>query len=36
MSFQPVISRRAEIDLSHQYRWFVDNAGMDVAERPAT
>lgn len=33
MSFQPVISRRAEIDLSHQYRWFLDNAGMDVAER---
>jgi len=33
MSFQPVISRRAEIDLAQQYRWYLDNAGVDVAER---
>ena len=33
MSFRPVISHRAEIDLAHQYRWYLDHAGVDVAER---
>jgi plasmid stabilization system protein ParE len=27
------ISRRAELDLTHQYRWFLDQAGVEVAER---
>jgi plasmid stabilization system protein ParE len=27
------ISGRAEADLSHQYRWYLDNADTDVAER---
>ncbi len=27
------ISGRAEIDLTHQYRWYVDNAAADIAER---
>ena len=33
MSFRPVISRGAEIDLAHQYRWYSDNADVNVAER---
>ena len=33
MSFQSVVSRRAEIDLARQYRWYADNAGVNVAER---
>ncbi len=33
MSFKPVVSRRAEIDLARQYRWYLDNAGGEVAER---
>lgn len=33
MSFPRGISRRAEIDLAHQYRWYLDNAGVEVAER---
>jgi plasmid stabilization system protein ParE len=27
------ISGRAEADLSHQYRWYLENANLDVAER---
>ncbi|MGY8653943.1 MAG: type II toxin-antitoxin system RelE/ParE family toxin [Verrucomicrobiia bacterium] len=26
------ISRRAEIDLTNQYRWYVTNAGVSIAE----
>jgi toxin ParE1/3/4 len=33
MSCQPIISRRGEIDLAHQYGWYLQNAGVDVAER---
>jgi plasmid stabilization system protein ParE len=33
MSLQPGISGRAEADLSHQYRWYLDNASVAVAER---
>ena len=27
------ISGRAEADLTHQYRWFSDNGGVDIADR---
>jgi plasmid stabilization system protein ParE len=27
------ISGRAEADLTHQYRWYVSNAGVEVADR---
>ena len=27
------ISRRAEADLTHQYRWYLDNAGLALAEQ---
>lgn len=27
------ISGRAEADLTHQYRWFLDNGGVEIAER---
>lgn len=27
------ISGRAEADLTNQYRWYLDNAGVEVAER---
>jgi plasmid stabilization system protein ParE len=27
------VSGRAESDLTHQYRWYLDNANSDVAER---
>jgi toxin ParE1/3/4 len=30
---KPSISRRAETDLNHQYRWYRDNAGEPVAGR---
>lgn len=30
---KPSISGRAEADLTHQYRWYLDNAGESVAER---
>ena len=30
---KPSISGRAEADLTHQYRWYLDNAGEPVAER---
>jgi len=30
---KPTISGRAEADLTHQYRWYLDNAGEPVAER---
>lgn len=33
MSLRASISARAEADLTHQYRWYVDNASEDVAER---
>ena len=33
MSLQPSISGRAEADLTNQYRWYRDNAGVEVAER---
>ncbi len=33
MNFSASISRRAEIDLAGQYRWFSENAGVEVAER---
>ncbi len=33
MSLKPRISARAETDLALQYRWFIDNAALDVAER---
>ena len=33
MSLPPGISGRAEADLSHQYRWYLDNASVAVAER---
>jgi plasmid stabilization system protein ParE len=34
--YQPVISRRAEMDLAHQYRWYSDTASAGVAERYLT
>lgn len=33
MSVRVSIAGRAEIDLTHQYRWYLDNAGGEVAER---
>jgi plasmid stabilization system protein ParE len=33
MSARLVISQRAEEDLTRQYRWYWDHAGMEVAER---
>ena len=27
------IAGRAEADLAHQYRWYLDNAGVKIAER---
>lgn len=33
MSVQVSIAGRAEADLTHQYRWYPDNAGTEVAER---
>ena len=33
MSLRVSISGRAEADLTHQYRWYLDNATVDVAER---
>lgn len=33
MSLRPSTSGRAEADLTHQYRWYLDNAGAEVAER---
>jgi plasmid stabilization system protein ParE len=33
MSLQVSISGRAEADLTHQYRWYLENAGVEVAER---
>jgi len=33
MSASVSIAGRAEADLTHQYRWYLDNAGVKVAER---
>ena len=33
MSLQVSISGRAEADLTHQYRWYLENATVEVAER---
>jgi plasmid stabilization system protein ParE len=33
VSAQATISGRAEADLAHQYRWYLDHAGVEVAER---
>lgn len=33
MKPKPSISGRAETDLTNQYRWYLDNAGEEVAER---
>lgn len=33
MTPQPSISGRAEADLTNQYRWYLDNASVEVAER---
>lgn len=33
MSLRPSTSGRAEEDLTHQYRWYLDHAGVHVAER---
>jgi toxin ParE1/3/4 len=33
MSLSAGISGRAEADLTHQYRWYVSNAGVAVADR---
>jgi toxin ParE1/3/4 len=33
MSLEISISRRAEQDMTLQYGWYLENAGMDVAER---
>ncbi len=33
MSLPLIISGRAEADLTHQYRWYLDNANAEVAER---
>lgn len=33
MSQRPVISGRAEADLTLQYQWYLNNAGREVAER---
>jgi len=33
MSLSVSVSGRAEADLTHQYRWYLDNASSEVAER---
>ena len=33
MSLRGSSSGRAEADLTHQYRWYIDNASVGVAER---
>ena len=33
MNLRVSISGRAEADLTHQYRWYLDNATVQVAER---
>ena len=33
MSLEIFIARRAEQDMTLQYRWYLENAGFDVAER---
>lgn len=33
MSLPVSIASRAETDLTHQYRWYLDNAGVEMAER---
>lgn len=33
MSVRVSIAGRAEADLAHQYRWYLDNAGTGIAER---
>lgn len=33
MKSTPSVSERAEIDLTNQYRWYLENAGETVAER---
>ena len=33
MSLRVSISGRAEADLAHQYRWYLDHATVEVAER---
>jgi toxin ParE1/3/4 len=33
MSIRVSTSGRAEADLTHQYRWYIDNASGEVAER---
>jgi len=33
MKLAVCISGRAEADLTNQYRWFLDNAGVGIAER---
>ena len=33
MSVRVSIAGRAEADLTHQYRWYLDNAGTEIAER---
>ena len=33
MSLCVVVSTRAEADLTHQYRWYLENASVEVAER---
>ena len=33
MKLRISISGRAETDLTRQYRWYLENAGLDVAER---
>lgn len=33
MSARVRIAGRAEADLTHQYRWYLDNAGVEIAER---
>jgi plasmid stabilization system protein ParE len=32
MSLRVSSSHRAEADLAHQYRWYIDNASVEVAE----
>ena len=33
MRLRVIISEPAEADLAHQYRWYVEKAGVEVAER---
>jgi len=33
MRMRVIISESAEADLGHQYRWYVEKAGVEVAER---